>query len=81
MAPNEAVEKLLEGLNKIFFRCHSTPHNVMIGSYRSRVRFRVGDHTASRERGFDDADPFLDWLAAEEEIDKMLKNHKEIKIS
>lgn len=40
----------------------------------------VAAYYRSQQHGFDDSDPFLDWLAAEEEIDAALKNRKDIEI-
>ncbi len=40
----------------------------------------VAAYYRSQQHGFDDSDPSLDWLAAEEEIDAMLKNRKDVQI-
>lgn len=40
----------------------------------------VAAYYRSQQHGLDDSDPFLDWLAAEEEIDAALKNRKDIHI-
>jgi hypothetical protein len=38
----------------------------------------VAAYYRSKQHGFNGSDPFLDWLAGEEEIDAMLKNRKDI---
>ena len=57
------------------------PKNDIGDGVDGKEMISVAAYYRSQQHGFGDSDPFLDWLAAEEEIDAMLKNHKEIKIS